>query len=333
MIARLAENFGLIEATEPPEYRGLARDEVRLLATDRRAGQHRHARFLELPSLLRHGDLVIVNDSQTLPAALTATRANGTSIAVHVSTMIDERLWLVEPRGRVAAGETLSLPAKASATMLTAVDPERPRLWYSAFDLPAPMTPYLLRVGEPIRYAYAGRRFPLSDYQTIFGRVPGSAEMPSAARPFSPRTLTALRERGVQVHAITLHCGVASFEAPERPGIERFIVTHATAQAINAARREGRRVIAVGTTVVRALESAVRDGELIAAAGWTDLVVDESHRVVSVDGLLTGFHDATATHLWMLRAFLKSGVLEDAYNQAAAGGYHYHEFGDVHLIM
>lgn len=323
----------LVEATAPAERRGLARDGVRLLVTDRASRRHVHARFTELAAHLRAGDLLVVNDSATLPAALTASRENGEQLLLHVSTKFDERLWMTEPRGTVLLGEELRLPDGGSAVLIAPVDPNRPRVWYAWFQLPSPMNTYLARYGEPIRYAYVTERFPLADYQTIFARVPGSAEMPSAARPFTPRVVADLRAAGVELQTITLHCGVASYEAPERPGPERYAVSHATAEAVNAARNQGRRVIAVGTTALRALESAVHGDGLLAASGWTDLVLDAGHRMRSADGLLTGFHDETATHLWVLRAFLDRELLASAYDEAAEYGYAYHEFGDVHLIL
>ena len=323
----------LLEATAPPERRGIERDRVRLLVTDRSTRSHAHARFCELPDLLRRGDLLVVNDSATLAAALPARRSSGNEIKLHVSTMLDQRIWMAEPRGTVLLGEELRLPAGGSAAMIAPVDPERPRLWYAWFGLPLPMHAYLAKFGEPIRYGYMMQAFPLSDYQTIFAREPGSSEMPSAARPFTSRTLDALRQRGIEVAMLTLHCGVASFEAPELPATERFAVSHATSEAVNTARREGRRVIAIGTTVLRALESAVRGSDVVAASGWTDLVIDGRHHVKTVDGILTGFHDATATHMGLLRAFLDPGLLDSAYDEAAERAYYYHEFGDVHLIL
>jgi len=323
----------LLEAVEPPERRGLARDEVRMLVTDRAQRTHTHARFLELPAFLRAGDLLLVNDSATIPAAVTATRENGAAIALHVATMIDRRLWTVEPRGTVRAGEELRLPGGGCAVIIAPLDPERPRLWYAWFRLPLEMNAFLMQYGEPIRYGYVARHFPLSDYQTIFANEPGSAEMPSAARPFAPRVVHALHERGVEIACVTLHCGVASFEAPERPGTERYVVLPQAAAAVNRARRDGRRVIAVGTTALRAIESATPRDEVIASSGWTDLVIEEQYRPKSADALLTGFHDAAATHQWILRAFLDRELLADAYREAAESGYYQHEFGDVHLIL
>lgn len=331
-----AEQFApaLRNATVPPERRGIARDAVRMLVTTRADRAHVHAHFTELPLHVRAGDVLVVNNSATVPAALDARRANGESIRLHVATAIDSRLWLAEPRGAaVLLGEELELPGGGSAALIAPVEPEYPRVWYAWFQLPSPMYEYLARYGEPIRYGYVTERFPLSDYQTIFAREPGSSEMASAARPFTPRIVHALQERGVEIVSVTLHCGVASFEAPERPAMERFSVPFETADAVNRARNEGRRVIAIGTTVLRAMESAESGGAVHAASGWTDLVIDQNHRVQTVDGMLTGFHDTAATHQWILRAFLDRDLLAEAYAEAAAAEYLQHEFGDVHLII
>ena len=333
MSAALEIPVRLAAALAPPERRGLARDGVRMLVTDRNTRMHTHAHFYRLHEFLQPGDLLVVNDTQTMPAALEATRNDGSLLNLHVSTMIGGGLWHAEPRGPAQLGERVTLRDGAEATLLAPLDPAHQRLWYTAFSLPLPMSEYLMRFGEPIRYGYVTQRFPLSDYQTIFARTAGSSEMPSAARPFTPRTLAALRKRDVEIATITLHCGVSSFEAPERPGIERFAVSPQTAWAVNAARSDGRRVIATGTTVVRALESAISGDCVIAASGWTDRVVDPDHPPRAVDALLTGFHDASSTHQWMLNAFADSALLGDAYAQAAACGYFQHEFGDVHLIL
>lgn len=332
MTAAPAFSRGLVEATEPPEYRGIERDGVRMLVTDRETRSHSHAYFRDLPSLLRAGDLLVVNDSATLPAAILARRTSGDFIRLHVSTKVDARLWMAEPRGPVVGGEALLLPGGATATVIAPVEPQRPRLWYVAFQLGMPMYAYLAEFGTPIAYSYLDRSFPLAEYQTLFAREIGSSEMPSAARPFTDRVVSRLRERGVEIATITLHCGVASFELPERPGSERFSVSSAAAGRVNAARREGRRVIAVGTTVVRALETAAGDGGVVASSGWTDLFIDGRRRLKAVDALLSGFHDINATHLSMLRAFMDAELLGDAYAEAADSGYRYHEFGDVHLI-
>ncbi|HEY0395591.1 MAG TPA: S-adenosylmethionine:tRNA ribosyltransferase-isomerase [Candidatus Elarobacter sp.] len=321
------------EATSPPERRGAARDGVRLLVTDRAARTHRDARFDALPAFLRRGDLLVANDSATIPAALVARRASGAAFALHLSTRIAEELWIAEPREPVEPGERVALADGGTATFLMPLDAEHPRLWYTGLALPLPADTFLARHGAPIRYKYVADAFPLADYQTVFARVPGSAEMPSAGRPFTARVLQALTRAGVRLATITLHAGVSSPERHERPYREWFEVPAATAEAVNATHRRGGRVVAAGTTVVRALETAVSDGDAVAASGWTGLIVTPERGVTVVDGLLTGFHEPEASHLDMLRAFGDAPLLGDAYDHAVERGYLWHEFGDVHLLI
>jgi S-adenosylmethionine:tRNA ribosyltransferase-isomerase len=333
------------EAHEPPEVRGLRRDEVRMLVA---AGGPDgtslvHARVRDLPSHLRAGDLLVVNTSATLPAALPARRADGAELRLHLSTPDaagDADRWVVELRrdgARFAggrAGETLELPGGARATLL-APYLTGARLWLAALDTGALALPdYLAGHGAPIRYAHAGGEWPLADYQTIFALHPGSAEMPSAGRPFTPELVTALVARGIVVAPLLLHAGVSSLEAGESPYPERFVVPATTARLVNAARAGGGRVIAVGTTVVRALETvALPFGHVEADAGWTRRVVTPRCGVRVVDGLLTGWHDPAASHLSLLEAVGGRALIDDSYRAALDHGYRWHEFGDVHLIL
>jgi len=323
-----------LEAHVPPEARGLARDQVRLMVTDRRTGAIVHGRFSALPEFLRAGDLVVVNISATLPAALTAHRADGRAVALHLSTQLPGDLWVVEPRiSPLTPGETLSLAEGGRAIMLL---PYRRsgRLWLAHLDLPAPIVEYLHRWGRPIAYPYVWGTWPLSMYQTVYAEVPGSAEMPSAGRPFTRGVLTRLRENGVGIATVVLHAGVASPERDEPPYEEFFDVPMATAEAVRVARRNGGRVIAVGTTVVRALESSVDPaGHVVASRGWTDLVITPERGVRSIDGLLTGLHEPRASHWAMLEAVAGRAVLARSYRAALDAGYLWHEFGDLQLLL
>jgi len=339
---RAIEPDVLVDATEPPEARGLGRDQVRLLVGRRASGTVTHHAFAELPSLLAAGDIVVVNTSATLPAAVPVP---DTGLTIHFSTELGDGRWLVElrrgagpgkgtrPYGDGAAGSRYELPGGASMRL------DEPystgRLWVATVDTGGlDRLEYLYRHGAPIRYQYVPQAWPLSAYQTVFARDPGSAEMPSAGRPFTDRIVTRLVTAGVLVAPILLHTGVASPEAHERPNAERFAVPASTARAVTDARAAGGRVIAIGTTVVRALESAVdRDGRLAAASGYTDLIVTPERGVRVVDGLLTGFHEPTASHRDLLAAVAGPELLDACYVQAAAGGYRWHEFGDVNLLL
>ena len=207
------------------------------------------------------------------------------------------------------------------------------RLWRARLSVA--VVPYLLRYGIPIRYSYVSRDWPLAAYQTVFSRKPGSAEMPSASRPFTPPVVTALAARGVLIAPLTLHAGVSSLEADEDPYPEPYDVPPATARLVNHVRSAGGRVIAAGTTVVRALETAVDGGSglVVLSAGWTSHVVTPETGVRAVDGLLTGLHEPRSSHLRMLAAFAGPALLAACYEAAITSGYLWHEFGDVHLLL
>jgi S-adenosylmethionine:tRNA ribosyltransferase-isomerase len=323
-----------LEASEPPAVR----DEVRLMVA-REGAPLVHARFLDLPRHLCPGDLLVVNASATMPAALSARRSDGTAVELHLSTPEPPPAgrpdrWIVElrrggERFPGAAGEALALPAGGTAELLAPyLSPGR--LWIARLRLPAPLHEYLARHGAPIRYAHEPRARPLEDHQTMFATERGSAEMPSAGRPFTRRAIAALRARGVGIARLVLHTGVSSLERGERPYAERYRVPAATAARVNSARR----VIAVGTTVVRALETVGdADGTVHAGEGWTSLTVTPERGVRAVEGLLTGWHEPDASHLLMLEAIAGRELLERSYAAAVARGYRWHEFGDAHLIL
>ena len=332
-----------LEAHEPPEARGLRRDQVRLMVASRHDGSVIHTRFHELPLFLSEGDLIVVNTSATLPAALPALREDGSELELRLSTRAphsdDASWWRIELRlgdspfrgGRV--GERLSLPDGGGATIL-APYAGGARLWLARLELPEPVHAYLGRHGHPIRYRYVPREWPLDRYQNVYALEPGSAEMASAGRPFTPELVTSLVARGVQVAPLTLHTGVSSPEVGEPPYAEPYRVPAPTAQLVNAAHQWGGRVIAVGTTVVRALESVARpDGSVAPGEGWTNLVVTPERGAWAIDGLVTGWHEPEASHLELLRAIAGDELVDLSYQTAQERGYLWHEFGDSHLIL
>jgi S-adenosylmethionine:tRNA ribosyltransferase-isomerase len=322
-----------LEAHEPPEARGIARDQVRLLVSHIGDDRIEHLRFTDLPDVLCPGDLLVANDSATVPAALSAWRSDGTHINLHISTRLPAGLWVVEPR-RISAceGEVFDLAGGARVRLLARY-PQSERLWLAQFD--ADVSDVMARFGRPISYPYVRGQWPIETYQTVYAGPPGSAEMPSAGRAFSPDVLEQLAHRGIDFVTLTLHTGVASLEGHEKPYAEEYWVPELTASAVRTARADGRRVIAVGTTVVRALESACEAGEgkVVASHAWTDLVITPDRGVRVVDSLLTGFHEPKASHLAMLEAIAGRRHLETAYEAALDGRYLWHEFGDLHLIL
>ena len=340
-----------LEASEPPEARGLARDEVRLMVSYLADNRIIHTRFCELTSFLAPGDALVINTSATMNAALNAIRSDGTSFELHLSTRLPSDLWSVElrtpgakgtqPFYNAAPGETLTLPGNASVTLHVPYrnHPEGhttgpARLWIATLRLPCSLDDYLAHYGFPIRYGYVRQSWPLSYYQTVYATEPGSAEMPSAGRPFTPELVTQLVARGVQVTPLILHTGVASLESHEPPCEEYYRVPPETARVVNVARAAGKRVVAVGTTVVRALETVTdTDGVAHPGEGWTDLVIAPERGLRAVNALLTGLHEPRASHLAMIQALAGRAHLLIAYAEALRERYLWHEFGDLHLIL
>ncbi len=365
-----------LAASQPPEARGLGRDGVRLLVAT--PDGMVHARFGDLPRFLSAGDLLVVNTSATIAAAVDGRRDDGRPVVVHFSSPLDEGTpwagtpdgrppeertldegtpggpagegtaggtqWLVELRENAAAtgpvtdaapGETLTLPAGGSLTLLRRYPgPASIRMWAASVTVGGAPGAFLARHGRPIRYSYVPYPWPLPAYQTVFARTPGSAEMPSAGRPFSAGLVTDLVTADVVIAPVTLHAGVASLEAGEPPLPERFAVPEPTAQLVNLTRAEGRRVVAVGTTCTRALESAARPGGTVRARrGWTDLVLGADHPARVVTGLITGWHDPEASHLALLEAVAGPELVRAAYLEAEQAGYLWHEFGDSCLLL
>ncbi len=374
-----------LAASQPPEARGLGRDGVRLLVAT--PDGMVHARFGDLPRFLSAGDLLVVNTSATIAAAVDGRRGDGRPVVVHFSSPLDEGTpwagtpdgrapgertlsertpggpagegtpggragegtpgetqWLVELRENAAAtgpvtdaapGETLTFPAGGSLTLLRRYPgPAAIRLWAASVAVGGPPGAFLARHGRPIRYSYVPDPWPLPAYQTVFARTPGSAEMPSAGRPFSAGLVTDLVTAGAVIAPITLHAGVASLEAGEPPLPERFAVPEPTAQLVNLTRAAGRQVVAVGTTCTRALESAADPGGIVRARrGWTGLVLGAGHPARVVTGLITGWHDPEASHLALLEAVAGPELVRAAYLEAERAGYLWHEFGDSCLLL
>jgi S-adenosylmethionine:tRNA ribosyltransferase-isomerase len=336
-------NFKLppaLEASEPPEARGVARDDVRLMVSYRADDRIVHAHFRDIACFLEAGDVMVINTSGTRRAALDARRGDGTPLALHLSTQLPAGLWLVElrrPAGTATApfqegevGEVIRLPAAGSATLHAPYG----RLWVATLSLPVALDDYLAAHGYPIRYGYVPDSWPIDYYQTAYATEVGSAEMPSAGRAFTPPLLTQLVAQGVQIAPLILHTGVASLEAHEPPYEEYYRVPAVTARTVNAARAAGGRVVAVGTTAVRALETVADEGgRAHPGEGWTQLIITAQRGLQAVDALLTGFHEPEASHLALLEALAGRDHLRLAYGEALDEGYLWHEFGDLHMIL
>ena len=340
-----------LEADRPPEAHGLARDEVRLMVSYLSDNSIVHTRFRHIGDVLEAGDVLVINTSGTMNAALHAQRMDGMPCEIHLSTHLSTDTWLVEVRaldGKASrpfydiepettfhlednAHVTLHAPYHSGAQHAIS---GKHRLWTASFALPCPLQTYLAHHGFPIRYSYVKEQWSLDYYQTVYTTEVGSAEMPSAGRAFTAELITSLVAHGVQIAPLILHTGVASLETDEPPLDEYYRVPAETAHVVNTTRAAGKRIVAVGTTVVRALESVTDTlGTIHGGEGWTQLVITPERGIRAIDGLLTGFHEPHATHLWMLEALAGRTHLERTYAEALHESYLWHEFGDLHLIL
>lgn len=337
-----------LECAKPTEERGLRRDEVRLMVSHYNNDQVFHTDFYKIDQFLQAGDVLIINTSGTLKAAIAGFLEDGKKVRIHFSTKISADRWVIEIRELTEGGtrryagskpgEVVAFKNGGSLKLINAYYDSKQdkhlKLWNAQIQLPIPLEEYLDLYGQAIRYQYIKDSYPQSYYQTVFAQEMGSAEMPSAGRPFTHELITRLATKGVQFAPILLHTGVASLEMDERPYEEYFRVPQSTADLVNWARAQGKRVIAIGTTAIRAIESATDDQErVVAREGWTHVFITPERGLQVVDGLLTGFHEPKASHLLMLEALTGAAHLDISYRAALEQQYYWHEFGDVHLIL
>ena len=336
-----------LAADEPPERRGIARDEVRLLVIDRASGQLEHTRFDHFGEFLRAGDLLVFNSSRTLPASLSGCVEQGPCIEIRLAEHLPDDSWLALLRCQRGDPFSCGLRPKMLVDLgqgLTATirmrDEHIPRLWQLSFSKSgSELINAFYLVGRPVRYEYVSAPWGLDYYQTVYAREPGSAEMPSAGRAFTWRLLFDLQRRGVETAYIVLHTGLSSYldeelDAQHPASEEEYFVSERAADKINEAHARGGRVIAVGTTVVRTLESATDEQKRVQAGhGYTRLHITANHALKAVDGLLTGLHEPEASHLDLLTSFLPAEKIKEAYQEAVRQKYLWHEFGDLNLIL
>jgi S-adenosylmethionine:tRNA ribosyltransferase-isomerase len=332
-----------LNATMPPERRGVRRDHVRMLVLDRYTGNVTHTRFYQLDQYLRAGDLLVLNASRTIPAVLHGEwRRNGRvlqhEVEIRLARRVDDHSWDALPvASGVEACDTFEFAPALTAAVTDGAAKPFVRLDFSQRG--SLLMDQIYAYGEPVRYEYITHPWELDYYQTVYASAPGSVEMPSAGRAFSWQLLFKLQRRGIRTAFVQLHTGLSylledSGHLTPRENYEQFEVPAETVGAIKQTRLSGGKVVAVGTTVVRALESAVgRDGEPEARSGWTNLLIERSVPLRVVDGLITGFHEPEASHLDMLSAFVEPKLLYGAYREAIGPGYLWHEFGDMNLIL
>jgi S-adenosylmethionine:tRNA ribosyltransferase-isomerase len=337
-----------LSAKAPPERRGIARDQVRLMTLDRQTYQVDHSQFDLLGKSLRSGDLLVFNSSRTLPAALDGCAApTGPCMQVRLAGRQADDAWLAlllcqqgDPFGcGLRSGMAIRFSPELSA-VVEANDQDIPRLWKLRFSQSGTeLINSFYRLGQPIRYEYVSAPWDLEYYQTVYAKEPGSSEMPSAGRAFTWKLLLKLQRQGIQSTQVVLHTGLSSYmdeelDASHIASEEEYFISEAAADKINQTHAVGGRVIAVGTTVVRALESAIdANGNIQPQYAYTRLRITAEHQLKAVEGLLTGMHEPEASHLDLLTAFLPAEVIRSAYVDAVQQKYLWHEFGDLNLII
>lgn len=337
-----------LSAKEPPERRGIARDEVKLMVLNRNNFQIDHTRFYSIGRFLRPGDLLVFNTSRTLPAVLKGYSAYvGQSIEVRLAEHLPDDSWLALLRCK--KGDPFSCGLRSGMQInfgqgLTGIvygrDNNIHRLWNIHFSKSgAELMELLYQLGQPVRYEYLSVPWNLDYYQTVYAREPGSAEMPSAGRAFTWKLLFDLKRSGVNTAYIVLHTSLSSYmddelDAKHPASEEEYFISERATEKINMTHDVGGRVIAVGTTVVRALESVTdMTGNITARHGYTQLYITANHTLKVVDGLLTGLHEPEASHLNLLTAFMPAKKILQAYEEAINEKYLWHEFGDLNLIL
>jgi S-adenosylmethionine:tRNA ribosyltransferase-isomerase len=330
---------GELNAVSPPERRGVRRDHVRLMVLDRKTGEAKHDIFYRLDQYLQPGDVIILNNSRTIPAVFHGRSVtSGDAVEIRLARQIQDPFWEMLIIGNEnSVGDQLILSNNLSITVKSRKSGTP--FFIGKFSLKGiEMWDAIYKVGEPVRYEYIHDPWPLSDYQTVYGSVPGSVEMASAGRAFSWEMLAKLKRKGIEIGFLQLHTGLSyllddKWHIGPAENIETYVIPKETMQQVLKAKAEKRRVIAVGTTVVRTLETVGLKGDWTELEGKTNLHVDKDFDLKIVDGLITGLHEPQASHLDLLTAFIPEKLLEKAYNQAIKERYLWHEFGDINLIL
>jgi S-adenosylmethionine:tRNA ribosyltransferase-isomerase len=338
----------------PAQIPRLNKASAKLLVVDSGDRTFADAHVVDLPAILKPGDLLVLNDAATLPASLQGRSPSGESIEIRLAQDLGNGLWsailfgrgdwrtpteLRDPPPPLWPGSTIEISNDFAAEIVQ-VSLASYRLVKLRFNRTGPaLWSALYAYGKPIQYSYQRDDLPLWSIQTTYAARPWSFEMPSAGQPLTWTLLLSLRRRGVKLARLTHSAGLSSIGDEDLdsklPFTERYEIPKETVNEVQQTLATGSRVIAVGTTAVRALEGSVRNngGVLRAGAGETDLILNRSFRPQIVDGILTGIHDPAQSHFRLLRAFVDETTLRRAWRHATETGYLCHEFGDLCLIV
>ncbi|MDS0257018.1 S-adenosylmethionine:tRNA ribosyltransferase-isomerase [Thermoplasmatales archaeon AK] len=322
----------------PPELSGRERSAVNLLYINSASRAYSVLRFADIVDILEDESLLVFNDSLTIPAKFTViVERTGEPATVHVGSLPGHYVVEIRSNGlRTENGDILIFPEGGKLRLLERMA-AFPRYWIASPESGFNLLSAGLSFGSYINYGNFEYRPSDGVYVSEFARNPGSVEYPSASRPFTEDLILRLKDKGVNIVTLTLHCNLASLDADEfwmseRLLPEHYSVSEKTASALNAQINSGGKIIAVGTSVVRALETVYKEQLFTAGEGWTDIFIRNSLKS-PISGLITGMHDPSTSHILLLGAFCPLGLLVSAYQTAEDYGFRWHEFGDAALLM
>ena len=317
------------------------RDGSRLLTLNKVTGETDHRHFYDLPSMLRPGDCLVLNDSRVLPARLLGRRSGGGACEVLLLIDRGEKVWecLVRPGKKLRTGARVTFgDGELSAEIVGEVEGGNRlvRFEYEGIFLEVlerlgkmPLPPYIREELED------GER-----YQTVYSKVVGSAAAPTAGLHFTKDLLEQVKSMGVKVCYVTLHVGLGTFRPVKADNLDEHemhseycVISQETADVINQTKREGGRVICVGTTSCRTIESwANEDGTMEAKAGWTNIFIYPGYRFKVLDALVTNFHLPESTLIMLVSALAGRENVLAAYDEAVRERYRFFSFGDAMFI-
>ena len=324
------------------------RSRSRMMVVNRRTASIQHDHFYHLPSFLKNGDVLVINDSKVIPARLIGKKETGGGIEILLLSRISSetpltQTWevLLKPAKRVSIGTRIVFEAGCEARV---IERRSDKKWLLDFAMTIPFAHFLERYGSAPLPPYIKRKksssHPLEDiqrYQTIYARRPGSVAAPTAGLHFSEEILVALKNQGIEIAPVTLHVGYGTFLPIETTSVEDhvmeaefFQIEEASAEKINRARR----IIAVGTTSARVIESAVDEqGRVNAGSAWTRLYIYPGYRFKRIQALLTNFHLPMSSLFLLVCAFAGRDLMQRAYRQAIENRYRFYSYGDCMLIL
>ena len=322
------------------------RDASRMLVYDRKSGAVEHRHFYDIVDYLKKGDVLVINNTKVIPARIYATRLPRTDKTIEKNTevlllkRVEYDTWecITRPAKKLKIGTVLDFEAMTGEVV--GYGEEGIRFVKFAFD--GAFENILEEIGNMPLPPYITQK--LEDktrYQTVYGKVEGSAAAPTAGLHFTPELLDRLSSQGVEIANVLLHVGLGTFRPVKETDIlkhkmhsEYFEIDQANADIINCALKEGRRVVCVGTTSVRVVESAVGDdGYIKPSCGETDIFIYPGYEFKVVKALITNFHLPESTLIMLVSAFIGRENALSIYETAVRDRYRFFSFGDAMLVL